>query len=101
MLASRHSDSAAAPLVLQFSPDGTLLKSWGGPGQGYDWPNSEHGLHIHIEGNVWLAGNDRPARRRFEYREVLTDQYKLIIFVMLHSNVVVIIVGVHTRRSTQ
>lgn len=48
-----------APSVLQFSPDGTLLKSWGGPGQGYEWPKSEHGIHIDKEGNVWLAGNDK------------------------------------------
>jgi DNA-binding beta-propeller fold protein YncE len=48
----------AAPPVLQFSSDGKLLKSWGGPGQGYDWPKSEHGIHIDRDGNVWLAGND-------------------------------------------
>jgi NHL repeat len=47
----------AAPPVLQFSREGKLLKSWGGPGQGYDWPKSEHGIHIDIDGNVWLAGN--------------------------------------------
>jgi DNA-binding beta-propeller fold protein YncE len=35
-----------ASSVLQFSPDGRLLKSWGGPGQGYDWPKNEHGIHI-------------------------------------------------------
>ncbi len=48
-----------APSVLQFSPDGRLLKSWGGPGDGYDWPKNEHGIHIDKEGNVWLAGNDK------------------------------------------
>jgi DNA-binding beta-propeller fold protein YncE len=47
---------AMAP-VLQFSSAGKLLKSWGGPGQGYDWPKSEHGIHIDGDGNVWLAGN--------------------------------------------
>ena len=46
-----------APAVLQFAPDGKLLKSWGGPGQGYDWPKQEHGIHIDKEGNVWVAGN--------------------------------------------
>ena len=48
-----------APPVLQFAPDGRLLRSWGGPGQGYDWPKSEHGVHIDRDGNVWLAGNDK------------------------------------------
>src|SRR6185312_10413768 len=32
----------APPPVLQFSPDGRLLRSWGGPGTGYDWPKTEH-----------------------------------------------------------
>jgi DNA-binding beta-propeller fold protein YncE len=48
-----------APAVLQFAADGKLLKSWGGPGQGYDWPKQEHGIHIDKDGNVWLAGNDK------------------------------------------
>jgi hypothetical protein len=47
----------AAPPVLQFSADGRLLKSWGGPGPGYDWPEREHGIHVDGDGNVWLAGN--------------------------------------------
>jgi DNA-binding beta-propeller fold protein YncE len=49
----------APPPVLQFSPDGKLLRSWGGPGEGYDWPKSEHGIHIDREGMVWLAGNGK------------------------------------------
>lgn len=46
-----------APPVLVFDRDGTLVKSWGGPGQGYDWPQNEHGIHIDHRGFVWLAGN--------------------------------------------
>jgi hypothetical protein len=49
----------AAPPVLKFDADGNLLGSWGGPGQGHDWPKSEHGIHVDGEGNVWLAGNSR------------------------------------------
>jgi DNA-binding beta-propeller fold protein YncE len=49
----------AAPPVLQFSGDGKLLRSWGGPGAGYEWPESEHGVHIDKDGNVWLAGNGK------------------------------------------
>src|SRR4051812_19131738 len=29
---------AAAPPVLLFDTSGNLLRSWGGPGQGYQWP---------------------------------------------------------------
>ena len=47
-----------APPVLQFDQSGKLLRSWGGPGAGYDWPKNEHGIHIDASGNVWLAGND-------------------------------------------
>ena len=27
-----------APPILEFDQEGNLLRSWGGPGQGYDWP---------------------------------------------------------------
>src|SRR5271167_3123512 len=33
---------AAAPPVLEFDEAGDLIGHWGGPGQGYDWPNSNH-----------------------------------------------------------
>jgi hypothetical protein len=46
-----------APPILEFAPDGTLLRSWGGPGQGYEWPESNHGLAIDHKGNVWMGGN--------------------------------------------
>src|SRR5829696_3141880 len=34
---------AAAPPVLVFDQAGNLINSWGGKGQGYDWPDSNHG----------------------------------------------------------
>ncbi|MEP6783475.1 MAG: hypothetical protein ABI983_07375 [Acidobacteriota bacterium] len=46
-----------APPVLVYDQAGKLVKSWGGPGQGYDWPDSNHGVTVDHEGNVWLAGN--------------------------------------------
>jgi hypothetical protein len=48
-----------APPVLEFDQAGNLLRHWGGPGQGYDWPNSNHGITIDYKGNVWIAGNGR------------------------------------------
>jgi hypothetical protein len=47
----------AAPPVMEFDADGTLLRAWGGPGQGYDWPQSEHGIFVDSAGFVWIAGN--------------------------------------------
>jgi DNA-binding beta-propeller fold protein YncE len=49
----------AAPPVLEFDPDGNLLHHWGGPGNGYDWPDSNHGITIDYKGNVWIGGNGR------------------------------------------
>jgi DNA-binding beta-propeller fold protein YncE len=46
-----------APPVLEFDQEGNLLRSWGGPGQGYDWPQNEHGIYIDAKGFVWLAAN--------------------------------------------
>ena len=46
-----------APPVIEFDPDGEVVRSWGGPGEGYEWPQSEHGIHVDPQGHVWLAGN--------------------------------------------
>ena len=48
---------AAAPPVLEFDADGNLLRAWGGPGAGYDWPANEHGISIDPNGFVWIGGN--------------------------------------------
>ena len=48
-----------APYVLEFDPDGNLVNSWGGPGEGYDWPASNHGITIDPMDNVWIGGNGR------------------------------------------
>ena len=47
----------AAPPVLVFDPEGNLADSWGGPGEGYDWPSSNHGITIDHMDNVWIGGN--------------------------------------------
>jgi DNA-binding beta-propeller fold protein YncE len=50
---------APAPPILEFDAAGTLIGHWGGPGQGYDWPDSNHGITIDYRGNVWIGGNGR------------------------------------------
>lgn len=35
-----------APPVLEFDMAGNLIQSWGGPGQGYEWPDYEHGMFV-------------------------------------------------------
>jgi DNA-binding beta-propeller fold protein YncE len=51
---------APAPPVLEFDQGGTLINSWGGPGEGYDWPETNHGIFVDYKGNVWIGGNGRP-----------------------------------------
>jgi DNA-binding beta-propeller fold protein YncE len=47
----------AAPPVLEFDQAGNLVGHWGGSGQGYEWPQSNHGITVDYKGNVWIGGN--------------------------------------------
>ena len=59
----------AAPSVMEFDSAGKLLRAWGGPAdpgwlaqkcrpeQGCIWPNSEHGIYVDHNDNIYLAGN--------------------------------------------
>ena len=63
----------AAPSVLEFDADGKMLRAWGGPSDpgfiggkckaeaGCIWPNSEHGIYVDQNDNVWIAGNGPPG----------------------------------------
>ena len=42
--------------VLEFDAAGKLLQSWGGEGKGFDWPKTEHAIHVEPNGNVWISG---------------------------------------------
>jgi len=46
----------AAPPVLEWDETGNLVSAWGGPGNGYEWPDLEHGIYIDPDDNVWLGG---------------------------------------------
>jgi DNA-binding beta-propeller fold protein YncE len=46
-----------APPVLEFDPEGNLVNAWGGPGEGYTWPASNHGITLDPQDNVWIGGN--------------------------------------------
>ena len=48
-----------SPPVLEFDQAGNLIGHWGGPGPGYNWPNSNHGITVDYKGNVWIGGNGR------------------------------------------
>ena len=46
-----------APPVIEFDPNGEGVRSWGGPGEGFEWPQNEHGIHVDPQGHVWIGGN--------------------------------------------
>jgi NHL repeat-containing protein len=45
----------AAPFVLEFDAAGKLLSNFGGPAEGYRWPQSPGGIAVDGKGNVWIA----------------------------------------------
>ena len=65
----------SAPPVLVFDAEGNLLKSWGGPGNGYDWPSSEHSIFVdqrrkRLDHRQWRqrpAGDQGHERREIYY----------------------------------
>ncbi len=64
----------AAPPVLEFDKAGNLIASWGGPGQGYDWPDSNHGIFVDYKNNVWIGGNGRGPQAGAKPGELIEDQ---------------------------
>ncbi len=63
-----------APSVIEFDQEGNVVRAWGGPpptksargGGGANaeqaaayWPESEHGITVDAQGNVWIASNGR------------------------------------------
>jgi DNA-binding beta-propeller fold protein YncE len=46
-----------APPVIEFDQQGNVVHAWGGPGEGFEWPESNHGIVIDSKGVVWIGGN--------------------------------------------
>jgi DNA-binding beta-propeller fold protein YncE len=56
------------PPVLVFDTQGNLLQSWGGPGEGFDWPKIEHGIYVDKDDNVWIGGNGPTDRQVLKFK---------------------------------
>ncbi len=73
----------AAPAVLEFDADGKFLNAWGGPGQGFDWPDSEHGIFVDYRDNVWIGGSSptstSPTRRSDDMLLKFTNKGKFLL----------------------
>jgi len=52
-----HRCCKSLPAVAEFDAAGNYVRGWGGPGAGYEWPKSEHGIMVDPDGNIWVAGN--------------------------------------------
>jgi DNA-binding beta-propeller fold protein YncE len=64
-----------APPVMAFNTDGKFLRAWGGPGQGYEWFTSEHGIFVDDRDNVWLSGNAKEDNQILKF----TSTGKLVL----------------------
>jgi DNA-binding beta-propeller fold protein YncE len=59
----------AAPPVLEYDEAGNVLHAWGGPGEGYQWPESNHGIFVDYKGNVWIGGNGGPDSQVLKFTQ--------------------------------
>ena len=64
----------AAPPIIVFDTAGNFIKAWGGAGNGYEWPEREHGIHLDYKGFVWLGGNNCPTNGLPGLKPVADDQ---------------------------
>ena len=64
----------AAPPVIVFDGAGNYIKAWGGAGDGYEWPQREHGIYIDYKGFVWVGGNSCPTNGLPGLQPVADDQ---------------------------
>lgn len=51
-----------APPIIEFDAEGNLINAWGGPVEGapYVWPESNHGIDVAPNGDIWIGGNGGP-----------------------------------------
>ena len=67
----------AAPAIVIFDNAGNYLRSWGGDaksGEGFEWPQREHGILVDAKGFVWLGGNSCPTNGFPGLKPVADDQ---------------------------
>ena len=65
-------EDRAAPPVLEFDEKLQFVQAWGGPGDGFDWPDTEHGLSVDYQDNVWITGMS-PQEPAFKNPSEKTD----------------------------
>ena len=59
----RRAIAAFRRLPVRFDQAGNVVSSVGGSGEGYEWPDNEHGIFVDAKDNVWITGNgDKDAQ---------------------------------------
>jgi hypothetical protein len=66
--------AVAAPPVIVFDAAGNYVKAWGGDGDGYEWPQREHGIYIDYKGFVWIGGHNCPESGHLQVKPIADDQ---------------------------
>jgi len=56
-LVAEENKDKAAPAVIEFDAQGKFLQAWGGPGDGYQWPDTEHSIFVDDKDQVWICGS--------------------------------------------
>ena len=56
-----------APEVIEFDPEGNVLKAWGGRGYIPEWPEAMHAFWVDKNMNVWVGGNHAPDRNLLKF----------------------------------
>jgi hypothetical protein len=51
--------TSAAPAVLEFDAAGQFVQAWGGPADGIEWPDAEHGIYVDDKDGIWIGGSAR------------------------------------------
>lgn len=55
-LLPQHLPYSPAPSIMEFDGSGKLIQAWTDLHKELDWPESEHGIFIDHEDNVWIGG---------------------------------------------
>jgi len=53
----KQAGGVPAPPVIEFDAAGNVVQTWGGPGNGYEWPQQVHGITVDAKDRVWISGN--------------------------------------------
>ena len=53
----KQAGGVPAPPVIEFDADGNVVQTWGGSGQGYEWPQQVHGITVDAKDRIWVSGN--------------------------------------------